>query len=71
MTDAREHSFPEGTVSVKLHKRKRLTLVVGREELNAALVERIEVLEYENKMLRRKVTELTREYVDNSLGGEQ
>lgn len=51
----REHSFPQGTVSVKLHKRKRLTLVVPREELDAAIVERLEALEHENRILRRKL----------------
>lgn len=52
------HSFPNGTVSVKLHKRKRLTLVVAREEMDAMLVERIEALEHENRVLRRKVCEM-------------
>lgn len=56
---AMEHAFPNGTVSVKLHKTKRLTLVVAREELDAALIERIEALEHENRLLRRKVTELS------------
>ena len=55
----REHSFPNGTVSVKMHKRKRLTLVVAREDLEAGLIERIEELEHENRVLRRKVTALT------------
>lgn len=54
----REHSFPSGTVSVKLHKRKRLTLVADRGEFEAALIERMERLEHENRVLRRKVTEL-------------
>ena len=54
-----EHSFPNGTVTVKMHKRKRLALVAAREDLDAALVDRIETLEHENRILRRKVTELT------------
>jgi hypothetical protein len=53
------HSAPNGTVAVKMHKRRRLTLVVPREELDAVLIERIEALEHENRMLRRKVTALT------------
>lgn len=65
----RAHSFPNGTVSVKMHKRKRLTMVVAREDLDATLVARIEELEKENRILRRKVTELTQtalEYIGNS-----
>ncbi len=57
--DPRVHSFPNGTVTVKMHKRKRLTLVVAREELDATLIDRIETLEHENRILRRKVTALT------------
>lgn len=55
------HAFPNGTVSVKLHKRKRLTLVVAREELDAALIDRVELLEHENRLLRRKVMEQSAE----------
>jgi len=42
-----------------MHKRKRLTMVVAREDLDATLVARIEELEHENRVLRRKVTKLT------------
>jgi uncharacterized protein (UPF0335 family) len=63
----KEHAFPNGTVAVKMHKRKRLTMVVAREDLDAALVARIEELERENRILRRKVTEMTSGRV---LGGE-
>jgi chaperonin cofactor prefoldin len=51
------HAFPNGTVAVKMHKRKRLTMVVAREE--EVLVERIEALEHENRVLRRRISELT------------
>lgn len=51
-----EHSAPNGTVSVKMHKRKRLTLVVPREELDAAVVEQIERLTRENAILRRNLS---------------
>lgn len=58
------HSAPNGTVSVKMHKRRRLTLVVPREELDSLLIERVESLEKENRHLRRKVTELTQEAIE-------
>jgi len=54
-----DHAFPNGTVSVKMHKRKRLTLVVAREDLEPLLVERIEALEHENTVLRRKLSSTT------------
>jgi uncharacterized protein (UPF0335 family) len=53
------HAFPNGTVAVKMHKRKRLTMVVAREDLEEVLVERIEALEHENRVLRRRISELT------------
>ena len=59
------HAFPNGTVSVKMHKRKRLTLVVAREELDQAVLARMEQLESENRILRRKITELTRRGPDD------
>jgi uncharacterized protein (UPF0335 family) len=46
-------------VAVKMHKRKRLTMVVAREDLEEVLVERIEALEHENRVLRRRISELT------------
>ena len=48
-----EHSAPNGTVSVRMHKRKRLTLVVPRDELDEAIVSQIESLQRENAILRR------------------
>jgi hypothetical protein len=53
------HSNPNGTVSVRMHKRHRLTLVVSRDELDAALIEQLERLQHQNRMLRRKVTDLS------------
>jgi hypothetical protein len=58
------HSAPNGTVSVKMHKRRRLTLVVPREELDALLIERVEALEKENRHLRRRVTEVAHAAAD-------
>ena len=55
-----EHSFPNGTVSVKMHKRKRLTLVVDRDELHEGVAERLEALEHENRTLRRVISEMNK-----------
>jgi flavin-dependent dehydrogenase len=57
MNERREHLFPNGTVTVRMHKRKRLTLVADREEFDQLLVERVEKLEHENTVLRRLLSE--------------
>jgi len=64
------HSFPNGTVSVKMHKRKRLTLVVDRAELNEGLIARIEALEHENRTLRRRLYEVEHPVPSTNEGSE-
>jgi hypothetical protein len=62
-----ERYFPEGTVTVRLHRRKRLNLVVDRRELEEALVVDMEGLRIENERLKKKLGDTTRLLLDNGI----
>ena len=53
--------FPHGTVTVKMHRRKPLHLVVDRRELEGSLVAEMEMQRTENSHLKRKLGERARE----------
>jgi hypothetical protein len=62
-----ERYFPEGTVTVRLHRRKRLNLVVDRRELEEALVVDMEGLRIENERLKKKLGAAARLLLDNGI----
>jgi hypothetical protein len=62
-----ERYFPEGTVTVRLHRRKRLNLVVDRRELEEALVVDMEGLRIENERLKKKLSDATRLLLNNGI----
>jgi hypothetical protein len=62
-----ERYFPEGTVTVRLHRRKRLNLVVDRRELEEALVVDMEGLRIENERLKKKLSDATRLLLANKI----
>ena len=55
------YPFPEGTVSVRLHKKKRMVLVADRRDFEEALMVEMEALRTENMKLKALLRQLREE----------
>lgn len=62
-----ERYFPEGTITVRLHRRKALNLIVDRRELEEALTVDMEMLRVENKKIKDKLGAATRLLRENGI----
>jgi len=49
--------FPEGTVTIRLHRRKPQHIIMDRRDIYLALAEELEMQRTENKHLRKKLGE--------------
>jgi len=52
--------FPEGTVTIRLHRRKPQHIIMDRRDVDLVLAEELEMQRTENKHLRRKLGEQAR-----------
>jgi hypothetical protein len=67
--------FPEGTVTIRLHRRKPQHIIMDRRDVNLVLAEELEMQRTENRHLKKKHGEQARYIVEllaviESLGGE-
>jgi len=52
--------YPEGTVTIRLHRRKPQHIIMDRRDVDLVLAEELEMQRTENKHLRRKLGEQAR-----------
>lgn len=62
------HLTEEGFVAVRLHKQRKRTLYVRREDIDQDIIDRIERLEHENTLLRRKLSAAKGEHLPVGIG---
>ncbi len=53
-------SFPEGTVTIRLHRRKPQHILIDRRDVDLLLAEEMEMQRTENKHLKTKLGEQVR-----------
>jgi predicted RNase H-like nuclease (RuvC/YqgF family) len=60
MPNPPDERFPEGTVTVRLHRRKPQHIIMDRRDVDLVLAEEMEAQRTENKHLRKKLGEQAR-----------
>jgi hypothetical protein len=60
MPNPPSEEFPEGTVTIRLHRRKPQHIIMDRRNVDLVLAEELEMQRTENKHLRRKLGEQAR-----------
>jgi hypothetical protein len=60
MANPPTEQFPEGTVTIRLHRRKPQHIIMDRRDVDLVLAEELEMQRIENKHLRRKLGEQAR-----------
>jgi hypothetical protein len=60
MPNPPDERFPEGTVTIRLHRRKPQHILMDRRDVDLVLAEELEMQRTENKHLRKKLGEQAR-----------